>query len=747
MNGSRDRREGSGLSLFGPRGAVRPDDTVRARLDATPPGRWMRRVLAAGLLAAVTFARVGDMAAQTPAPKDIYGAITADEREAIELLEDDKVLTARTKAEALLKKNPDSFVGHYVMGTALREAEGALARSLAHLKRAREIYEARYAGETGDDRPWRVYASTLRGLIATTGQMENFEDELRAMDDYDALFQPKLEAQRVWPLMKLKRFDDARAWAKRAIDGGSPFQKMSAMNGLCAVEGEQQHRLANYEACLAVYRFAKQRLADTKETDPQRMPSIIVYANNAHLGALSVLKYDEAEQYSIDGTKSLEVPYSNPWLRLARIYIDQGRAAEALSATKALEAFRARQPPAARAQFDSEDEGTVALLLFTAGEAEAALKLADRILARPDRRAATSTSPEDTAGANALLRRSITLLGAELASERASYGRWKSVPGHLAEAAKLRAAAWPDAQRVVGLMLDEERLVNTLRVYIDGGFDYTPTWLLGDLVAILGPGVFLAALDEARAREKEVPGFAAFYDAFEAEARLAQGDEGMALLLAKKALDTLPKAEVLLKARTAAIGAEAARKSGDLPAALGLFEKAMQADPGALRRMGLRLPVRFRVASGSERASETVRLLRKSPRLREEDQGFVVSVGDDGNEITVCLRTPLDAELSCSRVPVALPAPPAAAAPGSAPAKEGDSPAKQAEAAPREPPPEPPARAAEAFHKDVFALKMNLSESDLRSLDGGTTATRDAARERMRELLGEEPAPAEPEKK
>ena len=80
------------------------------------------------------------------------------------------------------------------------------------------------------------------------------------------------------------------------------------MNGLCAVEGEQQHSLANYEACLAVYRFAKQRLADTKEADPQRMPSIIVYANNAHLGALSVLKYDEAEQYSSDLTKSLEVP-------------------------------------------------------------------------------------------------------------------------------------------------------------------------------------------------------------------------------------------------------------------------------------------------------------------------------------------------------------------------------------------------------------------------------------------------------
>ena len=43
-----------------------------------------------------------------------------------------------------------------------------------------------------------------------------------------------------------------------------------------------------------------------------------------------------------------------------------------------------------------------------------------------------------------------------------------------------------------------------------------------------------------------------------------------------------------------------------------------------------------------------------------------------------------------------------------------------------------------AFHRTVFALKMNLTEGDLRSLDGGTTATRDAARDKMRDLIGED---------
>jgi hypothetical protein len=703
-------------------------------------GRWVRRALAAGALAFATVAGLGDMRAQTPPRKDPDAALAPDEKEAIDLVRNEKMLTARTKAEELLKKDPDSIVGHFVMGTALRDAEGALARALAHLKRARDLYEARYGDDGGEGRPWRVYADTLFGIAVTTELMEDFEGALKAMDDYDAHFSPKMTASRVWPLMKLGRFDEARRTAQIAIDSGSPFQKMRAMNGLCAVEGEEQHRRANYDACLAVYKYAKQRAAESKETNPARMPQIVVYANNAHLGALAVLKYDEAEQLAIDGTKSREETSSNPWLRLARIYIDQGRAAEAVSATKALQAWRVQQPPSTREQFSSEDEGTVALLLLVAGEHEAARKLADRILARPDRRAMTSTKPEQSAGANALLRRSILRLGAELESERAASSGWKAAAGHLAESARLAAAGWPDAQRVVGSLLDEERLVNTMRIYIDGGIEYVPTWLIGDLVSVLGPGVYLAAVEEARRRETEVPGFGAFYDAFEAEARLAKGEEGAALLLAKKALDALPKAEVLLKARTAAVAAQAALSEGDVPTALAMFERTMQADPGTLRRMGLRLPVRF-ATDGTELAESTAKLLRRSPRLREEPQGFVVTVRVEGRDIAACLRTPLDAELGCARVPVTPPPPkePPAANAQAGNAQAGNAQANGKQAAP-EPPAEPPQRAAEAFHKEIFALKMNLSESDLRSLDGGTTATRDAAREKMRELLGDEPA-------
>lgn len=702
--------------------------------------RLRSRVLGAALAALAIGGVAADMSAQTPAPARPSGdgPASAAEREALEMSRADKHLSARTLAEDILERDPGSIPAHFVMGMALRDAEGSLPRAMAHFKRARELYEARYGAAEDESAPWRLYAETLFAIAITAGLMEDFEGELRAMDDYDSRFQPKLYAQRVWPLMKLGRYEEARKWAKAAMDTGSSFQKLRAMNGLCAVEAEEMHRVGNYEACVAVYRYAKDLATNGKMGSA---PDIAVYANNAHLSALAVLKYDEAEQFAIDGTKATADTSSNPWLRLARIYIDQGRAAEAVTATRALQAWRVRQPPATREQFTAEDESTVALLLYAAGEAAPALRLADRILGRPDRRAMTSTSPEHTAGANAILRRAVLRLSAELASERASAASFASAPRHRAEAARLLAAAWPDEQRAAGVLLDEKSLVATLRVYMDNGLDYVPTWMLGDLVDVLGAGVFIVALDEARRTETEVPAYSAFYDGLEAEARLAQGDEARALDLARKALDALPKAEVLFKARVAAVGAAASQRMGDTRAALGLFERAMLADPGVVRRLGLRLPVRFQVGGG-EVAADTADRLRRSPRLEESEDGFVVSVQVTGGEIQACMHTPLGAELGCSRVPVTPPPPPVAA-----PSQAGAGPAPSASGAPAAPPPrpkEPAERAAEAFHKTMFALKMNLSESDLRSLDGGTTATRDAARERMRDLIGDDAEAQEP---
>jgi hypothetical protein len=69
------------------------------------------------------------------------------------------------------------------------------------------------------------------------------------LDDHDALYKPPLLGQRAWPLMKLGRFDEARAAAREGLATQDPNQERIALNALCAIEFEAGREEASYEAC------------------------------------------------------------------------------------------------------------------------------------------------------------------------------------------------------------------------------------------------------------------------------------------------------------------------------------------------------------------------------------------------------------------------------------------------------------------------------------------------------------------
>ncbi|MFS8066938.1 MAG: hypothetical protein ACMG6S_11255, partial [Byssovorax sp.] len=271
------------------------------------------------------------------------------------------------------------------------------------------------------------------------------------------------------------------------------------------------------------------------------------------------------------------------------------------------------------------------------------------------------------------------------------------------------AAALPDDERVVNVLSDDDRLTSTLRPYVDGGLDDLPIWLTGDLVGILGAGVVSVALDRARHEEK-FEGTAPYFDGLGAEVALAQGHPGLARELARSALDKLPPAEALLRARVAAIGADGARRAGDLPAAMDLFQRAMELDPGTIRRLGLALPATvIQEASGAARdgADRAAVLLGRSPRLRSASSAFEVRVQPSGAGLRVCLFAPLGTSLGCG----------------------------EAQPEPGEPANAFATRLVDDFHRRVFALNVPITDTDVRGLDGTTTISRDAGRERLHGIL------------
>jgi hypothetical protein len=631
------------------------------------------------------------------------------EVEAFSLFGQEKYLTARTRAEEALRDNPDSIVGHYVLGSVLREAEGSLPRAMSHLRESRRLFVARYGEAGGDDGALHLYRDILLSLQETAGLMELYDEQLTLLDAHDRSFDPDLTGQHAWPLMKLHRYDEARAAAERALATDFAWQKSVGYNALCAIEAEAHERKASYEQCLAALRHAQKRAAAASSRGAAFIPNLATHAYNAGLGALANLRHDEAEKLALEGTLRMERTASNPWRFLVQLYLDEGRSGDAVNAIRKMLAWCAHQPPGSRDQKAAETDAITATLLLVTGDAEAGLRFISRAMERPDRHGISSAEPEQALGGHAVLRRALYRLDAERASERASArdlaGR-KGRIGRSLAAIGSRAAALPDDERVVNVLSDDARLTSTLRPYLDGGLDDLPTWLTGELVDILGAGVVAVALERARDEEK-FEGTAPYFDGIGAEVALAQGHPGLARELARSALDKLPPAEALLRARVAAIGAEGARRAGDLPTATAFFQRAMELDPGMVRRLGLALPAVVINEAGGPIADRAATLLGRSPRLLRTAGAFEVRVQPTAGGLRVCLFAPLGTSLGCGEVQ------PAA----------GESSGETA------------TRLVDEFHRLAFALQMPITDSDVRGLDGTTTIARDAGRERLRGIL------------
>jgi tetratricopeptide (TPR) repeat protein len=215
------------------------------------------------------------------------------EQEALRLYNENKLLTARTKAEQALRADPDSLIGNYVMGCVLREAEGSLARAMYHLGHAREVYELRYGTARPPGAPWQLHREILFAIQSLAGEMEEYDYQLNVLEFYDYLYDPDLLAEHAWPLLHLGRYNEARDFARRAIAVNDAWQQSLGRNGLCAVEGAARQRQAQYQACLDAFQNAQRRAQGNTDLNPATAPHVAVHAYNAALGAWSVLRHDE----------------------------------------------------------------------------------------------------------------------------------------------------------------------------------------------------------------------------------------------------------------------------------------------------------------------------------------------------------------------------------------------------------------------------------------------------------------------
>jgi len=547
---------------------------------------------------------------------------------------------ARELGEAWIRAEPDSPAAQFAFAEVLYTAEGNLARALFHLKRAESLtgYENIVDAVESGNIQWHYL--TLSQLSNVHQLMGDQRLALEYLDRINAVYGQDIESFRGWPLLKLKRYDAARASAMAVLDNSeNERERARAWNTLCAVELASLAPVDSMAVC-------NRAISEDENLAGQSAAGDTVYLTNASEVALSLLRMDAAEAYLDRATARLNPDsVANPWIYKLYLTMSQGRFNEARAALERMIVWREAQKPIVGVMNRAEHHMVGAAFMLLAGYAEDAQALAATALNQPDRNGSFSADDFQKNAMAALIHAVASRMQYQIALEQSAGAGWLAGIGARIEAAGLLLAAWRSERYAASLFTRRDILLGRLRPYAPLDV-HIPEWIEPHLVGMIGAGVVEGALDDALAAGAFGLN-AGYYHAWLAEAAAVAGDRAEVIARGAPALAELPPEETLLRARVQARMGQAHWALDEFGESLGHFEAAFRADPGISRRLGIALPVSLRV-SGGGLSRELADILRASPRFREHENGFPLEAGDDG---AICLRARSGASLSCYNAP------------------------------------------------------------------------------------------------
>jgi tetratricopeptide (TPR) repeat protein len=519
-------------------------------------------------------------------------------------------------AAKVLQANPESIPGLFVQAHAEHYGEANLPRALFQIRQARHLLEKRGQADPADADSREWYLRVLEEEYHILSDMDRREEQIQIVVLLEKVYQP-LPWLKVFPLIKLKRYDEARQAIEQMEKDGN--WKLRALNSRCMLEEQLRHRHGCYLA-------GKDMV--------EKEPTSAVLWNNYGLSCLNDFRLAEAETAFVKAATAVRCDYNgSPYMRLALFYLQAGRTQEAWRALKQGQAQRFRREPHTLQQDQSFADRSIALMLLALGRADEAERFARKAYERPGR---TGSTTDDERTHTLLAGLTLwTVLNARIELLREAHAA-KSTAAGLAPSPELKALeteAWMLKRHMLKLLSDETFLNELIRPYMPGQDD-KETWLVPSILRLLPPGVAVEALRQARAsedHESAVP----YFDAFEAELALLRGEPAEALRLARQALEKLPPVgERLLSARVAAIGSEAAHQLGQDDESLTLANQALRDFPAVFRLLKISIPVRVE-DDGSPLARRLAGRVLHSPRFRKDPAGFRMVIGCDGERVTL----------------------------------------------------------------------------------------------------------------
>lgn len=549
---------------------------------------------------------------------------------------------ARELAQQWLQEEPDSPGAQFAMAEILSQIEGNLPRALYHLNQAEQLTNYGSLGRALESGNLEWYYLTLTELSYLHQLIGNQEQSLAYLDQLEQIFGQETESFRGWPLIKLKRFDEARASAEQVLNSSNnPRDRSRAWNTLCAVELADLRPAESLQAC----ENAMNEDTELAEAQGERLDT--VHLLNASEVSLNLLRFQNAENYLDRATEFIDATsVGNPWVNKLYLYMNQGRFDEARQALDNMMVWRGNQEALITVMNRADHFLVSAIFLFLSGYQDDAARLTQAALNQPDR-TGSYTADEAQKDSYAALINNIAhhLRYQRLLEEMAV----TPFPGNLriwVEAQAARFRAWRAERLASSLFADEETLINRMRPYAPLDV-HIPEWIEPDLATLMGAGVIGRLLDTA-AEQGVFALNMGYYHAWQAEVSFLQSRHNDLQQHAAQAIQQLPSQEVMLRTRVQARLAQslwAQETETDRNRALTLFAEVYRRDPNLFRRLAISLPVRL---AGTDNAftQEQQDWLADSPRFTTGDEGLILELAATPAD-PICLRTIDRLVLSC----------------------------------------------------------------------------------------------------
>jgi tetratricopeptide (TPR) repeat protein len=609
---------------------------------------------------------------------------------------------ARELAQAWVTAQADSPAAQFALSEVLFRVEGNLPRALFHLNVAESLMDYTSLGRAIESGNLEWHYLTLSQLSYTHQLIGNQDESLRYLDMISQIYGQDVESFRGWPLIKLKRYDDARASAETVLaNSDNPRDRSRAWNTLCAVELADLRPNESLIACEnAMGEDESLALADADaELDT-------VHLLNASEVSLNLLRFDEAEAYLNRASRTID-PNSvgNPWVYKLYLYMNQARFDSARDALDRMLVWRDAQSPLTNVMNRGDHFMVSAIFLMLAGYPEDAARLTQAALNQPDRTGSYTADEAQKDSVAALVNSMAHQLRYERLHEQLATESWWTAWRLRIEAQAARFHAWRSGRLAASLFADQETLQNRMRPYAPLDV-HIPEWIETELIKLMGAGVMQNLLNNAAAQGA----FAlnqGYFHSYQTEIAAVRGQHDLLRSSAEDALRLLPSHEVMLRARVSARLAEllwnTASNNEQRAQALEHYVYALRHDPSLFRRLGSAIPVNFYAPPAGTDSETFVSELRtylgRSPRLIAHNQGLPLELLADGSQ-TLCLRDAGADALSCIQL---APAAVSEQGPSLAQALQSDA-----------------QRLVQQFHEGTFSLAYDLSRTERLALLGNS---------------------------